>query len=79
MSNIFRDSESLGKEVVSDWNIFVLKWSKIAAQKKVCFLLGQRLPQFKNIKLVSYIHVATITLLRSKKNCQSVEVEVKVV
>ena len=34
MSNIFRDSESLGKEVVSHLNIFVWKWSKIAAQKK---------------------------------------------
>ena len=37
MSNIVRDSESLGKEVVSHLNILVWKWSKIAAQKKVFF------------------------------------------
>ena len=42
MSNIFRDSESLGKidlKVVSDLNIFVPKWSKIAAQQYFFFLL----------------------------------------
>ena len=38
----------------------------MTSAKKVVFLLGQRLPQFKNITLVSYIHVATITLHRSK-------------
>ena len=41
ISNIFRYSESLGgnkwKEVVSHLNVFVWKWSKIAAQKKVFF------------------------------------------
>ena len=39
MSNIFRDSESLGKEVVSDLNIFVWEWSKMAAKKKVSFFV----------------------------------------
>ena len=37
MSNIFRDLESLGKsnkELVSDLNISVWKWSKIAKKKK---------------------------------------------
>ena len=37
MSNIFRDSESFGKS--NGKNIFVWKWSKIAAQKKVFFFL----------------------------------------
>ena len=32
MSKIFKDSESLGKELVSHLNIFLWKWSKIAAQ-----------------------------------------------
>ena len=43
MSNILRDSESLGKKwkaVVSNLNIFVCKWSKIAAQIKVWFFLA---------------------------------------
>ena len=39
MSNIFRDSESLGKSNGKKWSqILVWKWSKIAAQKKVCFV-----------------------------------------
>ena len=33
MSKLFRDSESLGKEVVSDLNIIAQKWSKMAAAK----------------------------------------------
>ena len=37
MSKFFRDSESLGKSARK--NIFVVKWSKIAVQKKVSFLL----------------------------------------
>ena len=37
MSKVVRDSESLGKEVVSDLNVFVWNWSKIAAQKKISF------------------------------------------
>ena len=40
MSNIFKVSESLGKNNEkngSDLNIFVWKWSKIAAQKKFFF------------------------------------------
>ena len=42
MSKIFRDWNSVGKvleEVVSELIIFVGMWSKIATQKKVCFLL----------------------------------------
>ena len=42
MSNIFRDSESLGKEVVSDLKTFTNKGCKIAAQKR--FVFGQILP-----------------------------------
>ena len=37
MSNNFRDSESLEEEVVSDLNILVWKWYKIATQKKLVF------------------------------------------
>ena len=40
MSNIFRDLEPWGKvmeKVVSELNIFVWKWSKIAKQKKMFF------------------------------------------
>ena len=41
MYKVFRDSESLEKSAGKKWsqNIFVMKWSKIAALKKVCFLL----------------------------------------
>ena len=42
MSNIFRDSESLGKSNGNKWSqigiFLVWKWSKIAAQTKVSFL-----------------------------------------
>ena len=37
MSKLFRDSESLGKSNGNKLNIFVWKWSKIAAQKKFFF------------------------------------------
>jgi hypothetical protein len=47
----FLDSlgKSYGKEVVSDLAILARKWSKIAAQKKVCFGL------FFNYHLTFYI------------------------
>ena len=41
MFNVFRDLESLGKvmkEVVSDLNIFVLKWLKLPNKKNISFL-----------------------------------------
>ena len=55
MSNIFRDSESLGKskwkEVVSHLKFFVWKWSKIVAKKKKKIVAGFALQNMVETKL----------------------------